>query len=86
MTVVEIHLVDADENSYYCLSLCAYDNIFEEDVVKVYALPIGETSFDNISGGTTLAIMLAGCYIEKEMLTKAQVPSPIITAIQLCEA
>lgn len=65
MIVSELHLVDADENSYYCLSLCAYDNIFEEDVVKVYALPIGETSFDNISGGTTLAIMLAGCYIEK---------------------
>lgn len=64
-TASELHLLDANDNSYYCISLCAYDDIFEDDVVSVYALPIGETSFENISGGTTLAIMLAGCYIEK---------------------
>ncbi len=61
----ELQLLDAEENSYYCVSLSAYDNIFEEDIISIYALPIGETSFENVSGGTTLAIMLAGCYIEK---------------------
>ncbi len=64
-TLTEFHLLDANENSYYCLSLSAYEDIFAEDIVGVYALPIGETSFENVSGGTTLAVMLAGCYIEK---------------------
>lgn len=64
-TCSELHLVDAEENSFYVLSLSAYDDIYEGDVVSAYALPIGETSFENVSGGTTLAIMLAGCYIEK---------------------
>lgn len=64
-TCSELHLVDAEENSFYVLSLSAYDDIYEGDVVSAYALPIGETSFENVTGGTTLAIMLAGCYIEK---------------------
>lgn len=64
-TCSELHLVDAEENSFYVLSLSAYDDIYEGDVVSAYALPIGEASFENVSGGTTLAIMLAGCYIEK---------------------
>lgn len=64
-TFSELHLVDAAENSFYLLSLSAYDDVYEGDVVSVYALPLGETSFENVSGGTTLAIILAGCYIEK---------------------
>lgn len=64
-TISELHLMDADENSYYVISLSAYDNIFEGDIVTAYALPIGESSFENIGGGTTLAIVLVGCYIEK---------------------
>ncbi|MBQ8360295.1 MAG: hypothetical protein IJX37_10420 [Oscillospiraceae bacterium] len=64
-TFSELHLLDADGNSYYVISLVAYDDIYEDDVVSVYALPIGETAFDNVSGGTTLAIMCAGCYVEK---------------------
>ena len=61
----EVHLADADGNSFYLLSLTAYDDIFEGDIVNAYALPLGKTSFENVSGGTTLAIMLAGCYLEK---------------------
>lgn len=64
-TLSEIQLLDAEDNNYYCFSLCAYDDVYEGDIVSVYALPIGETSFENIGGGTTLAIVLAGCYIEK---------------------
>lgn len=61
----ELHLLDEDGNSFYVMSFSAYDEIFEEDIVSVYALPLGETSFENISGGTTLAIILAGCYVEE---------------------
>lgn len=64
-TFSEVHLMDADGNSFYVLSLTAYDGIFEGDVVKAYALPLGKTAFENVSGGTTLAIVLAGCYLEE---------------------
>ena len=64
-TFSELHLLDVDGNSFYLLSLSAYEDIYEEDIISVYALPIGETSFKNVSGGTTLAIMLAGCYVEE---------------------
>lgn len=64
-TFSELHLLDSDGNSFYLLSLSAYADIYEEDTVSVYALPIGETSFENVGGGTTLAIMLAACYIEE---------------------
>lgn len=64
-TFSELHLLDADGNSYYMISFVAYEDIYEDDVVSVYALPVGETAFDNVSGGTTLAIMCAGCYVEK---------------------
>ena len=63
--ITELHLLDTDGNSFYALSPCAYEDIYEEDTVSIYALPIGETSFENIGGGTTLAIMLAGCYVEE---------------------
>lgn len=65
MILSELHLLDTDGNSFYVLSLSEYVDIYEEDTVNVYALPIGETSFENIGGGTTLAIVLAGCYIEE---------------------
>lgn len=64
-TFSELHLMDASENSYYVLSFSAYSDIYEGDIVSAYALPLGETAFENIGGGTTLAIVLAGSYIEK---------------------
>lgn len=64
-TLTEFQLVDADENSYYCFSMCTYENIFEGDIVSAYALPIGEAAFENVSGSTTLTIVLAGCCIEE---------------------
>lgn len=64
-TFTEMQLLDADENSYEVFSEASYDDIFEDDVVTCYGLPLGETSFDNISGGTTLAIVLAGSSVEK---------------------
>lgn len=64
-TFTEMQLYDAEDHSYYVLSLMPFDDIFEDDVVSCYGLPLGETSFENISGGTTLAIVLAGSSVEK---------------------
>jgi hypothetical protein len=34
-------------------------------VIELYGLPLGQTSFDNVSGGTTLSIVFAGSRITK---------------------
>lgn len=40
-------------------------NLYKDDRITIYALPLDTTSWENIGGGTTLAIALAGSYIEK---------------------
>ncbi len=61
----ETQLMDENEFVYYVLSEASYDDIYEDDVVSFYGLPLGDTSFDNVSGGTTLAIVFAGCSMRK---------------------
>lgn len=64
-TCTEFQVLDADENSYYVFYVGELDNVFKDDIVKIYALPLALTSFDNVSGGTTIATVLAGSYIQK---------------------
>lgn len=63
-TLTELQLEDEGGNSYMVIYIGSVD-VFENDVVECYGLPLGTTSFDNISGGTTLAIVVAGSYISK---------------------
>lgn len=58
-------ICDADENVYEVISLCLYNDVYEDDIISIYGLPIGKTAFDNVSGGTTLAIVVAASYVEK---------------------
>lgn len=60
----EFHLYDNDGNSYYVFSLVSYD-IYDGDTVTCYGLPIASTSFENVSGGTTLAIVLVSSHLQK---------------------
>ena len=57
--------VSADDDIYYIYSLSTYDNVFDGDIINIYGLPIGQTSYENVSGGATHAIVLAGAYIVK---------------------
>lgn len=63
--ITEMELMDADEKTYYVVGLTAYDDIYEDDVVECYALPLGDTSYENIGGGTTISLVLAGSCITK---------------------
>lgn len=60
----EIEAVDVQDNSYYILYNGSLD-FFKEDIVKAVILPMGFTSYDNIGGGTTNALVAAGSYIIK---------------------
>lgn len=63
--ITELQLVDSDENSFIVFYFGELSDVLEEDSVDCYGLPLGTTSFDNVSGGTTLACVLAGSYIKK---------------------
>ncbi len=60
----EIQACDIDENIYYILYNDSID-IFEDDIIKATFLPLGMTSYENLDGGTTIALVTAGSYIEK---------------------
>lgn len=60
----------AQDSNYSNVIYIAYPgkkkNVYENDNITVYGLPLSTTSWENVGGGTTNAIALAGSYIIKE--------------------
>ena len=63
-TVTEIQMNDSDYNYYYVIYVGSLD-IYKDDTVQVYGVPVGMTSFENVSGGTTVSLVMAGSYVRK---------------------
>ena len=63
--ITELQLCDNDANNFIVFYFGELPDVLEEDPVDCYGLPLGTTAFDNVSGGTTLAGVLAGSYIKK---------------------
>lgn len=61
----ELNVSDVSGQQYYILYNGELDNIFEGDSIFACGLPLGNSSFENLTGGQTLSIVLAGSYIEK---------------------
>lgn len=55
--------VDKDD-TFYSLYYLDTIEIYEGDTFTAYALPVATTSFENVSGGSTLVIVLLASYIE----------------------
>lgn len=64
-TLTSALLADADYNHYQLVYDGALPDVLTGDVVTVDALPIASSSFDNISGGITNVIVVAGAYVQK---------------------
>lgn len=64
-TFTTLQTYDEDGNSYLVYYFGALPDVLDDDYVKIYGVPLGTTSFDNVSGGTTLAVVLGGSYVEK---------------------
>ena len=60
MILTELQVETAEGNYYYIVYLGELTDIYEEDEISVYGLPLAQVYFDNLGGGTTEAIMLAG--------------------------
>lgn len=58
--VTALHILDEEYNNYYTFYLGELEDIYSDTEVAVYGLPIGKASFENVSGGYTKAILLAG--------------------------
>lgn len=61
----ELIVVDADEQVYYIYYFGSLPDIFKDDVIRVFGVPMAMTSYSNVNGGTTISVVLAGSYIEK---------------------
>ncbi|MGN1144320.1 MAG: zinc ribbon domain-containing protein [Anaerovoracaceae bacterium] len=62
-TITAFHVYDYDGKSYMVYHLGELENVFEDSWVWAYVLPFGMTSFENLSGGYTEAIICASCYV-----------------------
>ena len=62
LTILQV--LDNSENSFIIFYMDELPDVFKEDTVSVCGLPLGVTSFDNVGGGSTIAVVLAGCKVE----------------------
>lgn len=60
-----IHTMDDRFDSYYTCYIGELPDIFEEDYITIVGIPLGVSSFSNVSGGTTNVIMIAASRIGK---------------------
>lgn len=64
-TLTSALLADADYNYYQLVYDGALPDVLTNDVITVDALPIASSGFDNVSGGVTNVIVVAGAYVQK---------------------
>ena len=65
LTIITIQVNNTNGDIYYIYSLNAHDDVFDGDIINIHGLPVGKTSYENVSGGSTHAVVLASAYIEK---------------------
>lgn len=58
-----LNISDYDGQQYYIIYNGELAEIFDGDVVNVIGLPLGSSTFDNVNGGKTWVVVLAGCHI-----------------------
>ncbi|MGF7145366.1 hypothetical protein HNQ56_003807 [Anaerotaenia torta] len=63
--ITSINTIDEYGQQYYVFYKGALDDIFEGDMINVIGLPLGNSSYDNVEGGKSLVIVLAGSTVKK---------------------
>ncbi|WP_010290322.1 hypothetical protein [Kurthia massiliensis] len=59
------HVIDDEDNSYQFFMFGTSGDILENDYVRIWGIPLGPLSFENVSGGTTNVQVIFGTMIEK---------------------
>ncbi|MFC8688443.1 hypothetical protein [Brevibacillus porteri] len=63
-TISVLHVVNDEEDSYQIVYLGTLD-VYEDDTVEFLGVPTLLSGFDNVSGGYTNSIIIAGSYVGK---------------------
>lgn len=64
-TVSVTHVYDDAGQSYEVIMYKSTGDILEDDMVRFWGVPVGQYSFENVSGGSTNAQVFFGSHIEK---------------------
>ena len=64
-----LNIADYDGQQYYIIYNEELPEIFDGDFINVIGLPLGSNTFDNVEGGQTWVVILAGCHITGEDFT-----------------
>lgn len=62
--LTQLNVMDENGQQYWIYYNGELSDIYENDFINVIGLPLGNSSFENTTGGETLVIVLAGSYIE----------------------
>lgn len=65
-TVTYLHVADYEGKNYILYYLGALENVFEDNMVSAYALPLDMTTFENMAGAYTEAVVCAACYVSSD--------------------
>ena len=65
VTLSVTHILDDNMDSYQVFLYKTTGDILEDDVVRFWGVPVGSSSFENVSGGTTNVQNFFGSHIEK---------------------
>lgn len=78
--ITEINVADLQGQFYYIIYNGVLDDVFVDDWISAYGLPLGATTYENTAGGETWTIPMAGSYVEKleEELSMIQPAEEII--------
>lgn len=60
-----VHIISDDGDSFQMILFDTTGEILEEDYVHIWGIPLGASSFENVSGGTTNVQVIFGSMIEK---------------------
>ena len=65
VTLSVTHILDDNMDSYQVFLYKTTGDILEDNVVRFWGVPVGSSSFENVSGGTTNVQNFFGSHIEK---------------------
>lgn len=64
-TLAEIHIIDENDNSIVGIYASSTGDILDGDIVTMRGVPTAQYAFDNVSGGTTNAVLLTVSSVKK---------------------
>lgn len=66
--LTSLNVIDMLGQQYWIYYKGELENVYEDEIINVVGLPLGNSSFSNVENGDTLVLVIAGSYIEISQL------------------